>query len=379
MHFACPHCQAALDYSGRRPHFCSFCGKPLPPETKESTPSLGSEAATLPPSPDRPSPNTGEAPESIGGYRLLRRLGEGGMGSVYEAEDPASGQRVALKLIVPQYAAAPDAVERFRQEGRLASLVRHPRCVFVHKADQDNGLSYIVMELMPGKTLQDLVQEKGPLPAADGVAKALDIIDGLREAHRLGIIHRDIKPSNCFLEDDGRVKVGDFGLCKSLTSTVQLTRTGAFLGTPLYASPEQVRAEPLDPQTDVYSVAATLFFLLAGRAPHQTGDPVSTMASIVCDDAPSLCGLRPELPGALDQVVLRGLQRDRERRWKSMDEFRTALLPFAPRQRSLGAYLVACLTSCWSLGCKAASRWWPARIRPPGSSPNSLGEKGPGI
>jgi serine/threonine protein kinase len=365
MQLACPHCQAALDYANHRPHFCSFCGQPLPPAEVDR------EAVTLPPSPTLPATNAIQAPESVGGYRLVRRLGEGGMGSVYEAEESGTGRRVALKLIVPQYAATGEAVERFRQEGRLARLVNHPRCVSVYKTDQEGGLPYIVMELMPGKTLQDLVQEKGPLPVADAVAKTLDVIHGLCEAHRLGIIHRDIKPSNCFLDEDGRVKVGDFGLSKSLTSTVQLTRTGAFLGTPLYASPEQVRAEPLDPQTDVYSVAATLFFLLAGRAPHQTGDPVSTMASIVCDDAPSLCGLRPELPAALDQVVLRGLQRDRERRWKSMDEFRTALLPFAPRQRSLGARLLAFLTPCRSWCSRVVSRFWPARTRSSSHSSNS--------
>jgi eukaryotic-like serine/threonine-protein kinase len=371
MQLACPHCQAALDYSDHRPHFCSFCGRPLPSETPAGPAGVDREAATLPPSPSSPPADTAQAPEAIGGYRLLRRLGEGGMGSVYEAEDSATGRRVAVKLIVPQYAAAEEAVERFRQEGRLAGLVKHPRCVLVYKADQEGGLPYIVMELMPGKTLQDLVQEKGPLPVGEAVAKALDVIDGLREAHRLGIIHRDIKPSNCFLDHEGRVKVGDFGLCKSLTSTVQLTRTGAFLGTPLYASPEQVRAEPLDPQTDVYSVAATLFFLLAGRAPHQTGDPVSTMASIVCDDAPSLGGLRPEVPAALDQVVLRGLLRDRERRWKSMDEFRAALLPFAPPQRSLLGYASRCLASCRSLCFRAAALFWPARTRPTGSSSNT--------
>jgi serine/threonine protein kinase len=327
----------------------------VPLEEPAHAPEADREAATLPPSVAPPPTDKVPVPEIIGGYRLLRRLGEGGMGSVYEAEEAATGSRVALKVIAPQYAAAGEAVERFRQEGRVARLVHHPRCVCVHKADQENGLPYIVMELMPGKTLQDLVAEKGPLPVADGVAKALDVIEGLAAAHRLGIIHRDIKPSNCFLDQQGRVKVGDFGLCKSLSSTVQLTRTGAFLGTPLYASPEQVRAEPLDPQTDVYSVAATLFFLLAGRAPHQTGDPVSTMASIVCDDAPSLRGLRPEVPAALDQVVLRGLQRDRERRWQNMDEFRVALQPFSPKQGWLGALVRNGLTFYRALRSRTAS------------------------
>src|SRR5262249_2379321 len=154
-------------------------------------------------------------------------------------------RRVALKLIAPDFA-TPEAVERFRQEGRLASVVVHPRCVFVLAADEEGGWPYLVMELMPGQTLEDLVREKEPLPPAEAVARVLDVIDGLREVHRLGLIHRDVKPSNCFLDAEGGVKVGDFGLSKALAGEVRLTRTGSFLGTPLYASPEQVRAERLD-------------------------------------------------------------------------------------------------------------------------------------
>src|SRR5438552_1118271 len=127
----------------------------------------------------------------------------------------------------------------------------HPRCVFVYAADEDAGRPYIVMELMPGDTLHDLLEKRGPLPPAEAVAKILDVIDGLLEAHQLGVVHRDVKPSNCFLEADGRVKVGDFGLAKSLVTESHLTRTGAFLGTPLYASPEQVKRETVDAQTDV--------------------------------------------------------------------------------------------------------------------------------
>src|SRR5208337_2581168 len=143
---------------------------------------------------------------------------------------------------------------RFRQEGKLASSLAHPRCVFVLAADEEAGRPYIVMELMPGANLDDLVRDKGPLPPEQAIAKILDVIDGLGEAHRLGLVHRDVKPSNCFLEADGRVKIGDFGLSKSLVNDSQLTRTGAFLGTPLYASPEQIRKDRVDLQTDVYSV-----------------------------------------------------------------------------------------------------------------------------
>ena len=144
--------------------------------------------------------------------------------------------------------------------------------MFVLAADEEAGQPYIVMELMPGDTLADLVRRQGPLPPAQAVACILDVLDGLLEAHRVGILHRDVKPSNCFLTAEGRVKVGDFGLAKSLARGAHLTRTGTFLGTPLYASPEQIKGQTVDPRTDVYSLAATLYYLLAGKAPFEGGD-----------------------------------------------------------------------------------------------------------
>jgi hypothetical protein len=312
-----------------------------------STAPFDPEGATLPPSAASPDAADGDVPEAVGGYRLLRPLGEGGMGTVYEAEHTTSGRRVALKLIAADFAASPDAVARFRQEGRLASALTHPRCVFVYAADEEAGRPYIVMELMPGDTLDDLVGRRGPLAVPEAVAKIRDVIDGLEEAHHQGMIHRDVKPSNCFLEADGRVKIGDFGLAKALVRSAHLTKTGSFLGTPRYASPEQIRGQKLDARTDVYSVAGTLYFLVAGQAPHETGDAAATLARIVADDPPSLRGRRPDVPEELDRVIARGLARDRDRRYQDLGEFRQALRPFLPGRSPIvglglrfGAYLI---------------------------------------
>jgi hypothetical protein len=291
------------------------------------------------------------------------------MGSVFEAEDLASGRHVAVKLVAPEYLDSPDAVARFRREGRLASTIAHPRCVFVLAADEDAGRPYIVMELMPGTTLKDLVDERGPLPVEEAVRKILDVVEGLQEAHRLGVIHRDVKPGNCFLEADGRVKVGDFGLAKPLAGDIhQLTRTGAFLGTLLFSSPEQIRRDPLTEQTDVYSVAATLFYLLTGKAPFQGGDAAATAARIAADPAPSLRALRPEIPAALNKVVRRGLERQRERRWRNLAEFRQALLRFVPQPLSfagmglrLAAYLIDALL-CLGATLGIAAIWETSRL-----------------
>jgi eukaryotic-like serine/threonine-protein kinase len=346
MQVRCPHCQHQLELMGLAPASCVACGRALAGGPPISTAEYDAGAATLPP--DRPTVTethipaisagaaAAEASELVGNYRLLRRLGGGGMGDVYEAEEITSSRRVALKLVQAEYAASEEAVERFRQEGELASRLSHPRCVFVLAADQQEGRPYIVMELMTGETLNDLVKDNGPLPVETAIRKILDVIDGLEEAHRLGLVHRDVKPSNCFLEADGRVKIGDFGLAKSLLSEAHLTKTGTFLGTPLFAAPEQIKRETVDAQSDVYSVEATLYFLLTGQAPFQTGDAMASMARIVSDAAPSMRTLRPELPKALDKAVLRGLERERKRRWRSLEDLRRALLRFLPVEPSIG-------------------------------------------
>ena len=307
------------------------------------------------------------SPKSVGGYKLLRLLGAGGMGSVYEAEVPGSDQRVAVKLLSSKLASSPASVERFRQEGRLASQVSHPRCVFVLSADTDAGRPYIVMELMPGQTLKDVVDGRGPLPAEQAITYALDVIDGLAEAHRVGMIHRDMKPSNCFLTADGRVKVGDFGLSKSLVGSRDhhLTQSGAFLGTVLFASPEQIRGEPLDYTSDVYSLCATLYYLLCGQAPFQHESVTAVLAKAISEDAPPVRELRPEVPRELDAVVMRGLERDRDRRWQSLDDLRDALVALLPsrqhpaRPRALvGAYVLDRIALAFLVVPAELARFW---------------------
>jgi hypothetical protein len=327
MQVVCAKCSRALEYSGECPVFCAYCGQALR-DGKHNTPTgLIAEMSTqgvAEAGPDLP------VPQVVGGYRLGRALGSGGMGTVYEAEEIATGRRVALKLINAEFAGSADAIERFRQEGRIASMIAHPRCVFVLAVDEEAGRPYIVMELMPGANLSELVSERGPLPVQEAIARILDVIEGLLQAHRLAVIHRDVKPSNCFLEADGRVKVGDFGLAKSLVRDAHLTKTGAFVGTPHFASPEQICGEAINVQTDVYSVAATLYFLLTGKPPFDGKDSMATLARIVSDAAPPMRSLRPDLSPALDRVVMRGLERDRGKRWSDLETFRQALLALVP-------------------------------------------------
>ncbi len=220
MPLVCARCRRTLPSSEDPPSFCAYCGQRLSDASQPTVErgldlgsTIGHESA-----PELPPEET--TPAEIGGYKLLRLIGAGGMGRVFEAQSLATGQKVAVKLLSSRFTNNPVSLERFRQEGRLASQISHPRCVFVLAADTENDRPYIVMELMQGETLRDLLQRRGPLPPQEAIAVILDVIEGLQEAHQLGVIHRDVKPSNCFLMADGHVKVGDFGLSKSLARTV---------------------------------------------------------------------------------------------------------------------------------------------------------------
>ena len=359
----CPRCSRKLADTAdpaEPPLFCMYCGHRLRVDPNETVSPGGAggqmvralldhlPAVDAPPDgfvtrsvagdssePDTAAP-TDSAPSHVGGFRLVRFIGGGGMGNVYEAEHPDSGERVAVKLLSRRLSDNPASVERFRQEGRLASQISHPRCVFVMRADADNGRPFIVMELMPGKTLKDLVDTRGPLPVKEAIAYTLDAVEGLIEAHRLGVIHRDVKPSNCFLTDDERVKIGDFGLSKSLAGSTpdkQLTHSGTFLGTVLFAPPEQIRHEPVGYDSDVYAVSATLYYLLAGRAPHQHESLTAVLAKAISEPAPPLRPKRPDVSTELERIVLKGLERDRERRYQSLEELRDGLLDQLPGQQ----------------------------------------------
>jgi hypothetical protein len=272
--------------------------------------------------------------QTVGEYRLIRELGQGGMGSVFEAEHIESGRRVALKLLSSRLPRTEETVERFIREARLSASLSHQRSTFIYGAGFHHDQPYIVMELMPGRNLKDICDEEGALPVARAVDYMLDVIEGLEAAHALGIVHRDVKPSNCFLDTSGRVKVGDFGLAKSLVNDATLTRTGAFMGTPQYAAPEQVRGGQVDARTDVYSVGATLFALIAGRAPFE-GDAVAVIAKIVSDPAPSLLSVRPDVPKLLSRIIAKSLEKEPDKRFRNLRELRYALMPFATAGTSM--------------------------------------------
>ncbi|HUF63842.1 MAG TPA: protein kinase [Verrucomicrobiales bacterium] len=267
--------------------------------------------------------------QMFGDYRILRLLGQGGMGKVFEAEQGETGRRVALKVMSHALSSEQDR-KRFLREGRLAASVNHPNVVYIHGSEEIDGVPVITMELVHGGTINDRLKQKGPLPVADAVETALQLIDGLEAANNAGVLHRDIKPANCFVTAGGTVKVGDFGLSISTLARGEslLTATGSVLGTPAYASPEQLRGEELDARSDIYSVGATLYNLLTGATPFAATDFVKLITEVLDKQPAPPHALRREIPAELSKAIQRSLAKDRRARFQSYAELRDALLPF---------------------------------------------------
>ena len=322
---------------------CTRCGTPIPVgATDQLCPAClmsGAlktpidETATLPP---RQSPSRSESTEfpcEFGDYRLLGLLGSGGMGTVYDAEQIATGRRVALKMLGHQLD-SPDMRHRFLREGRLAASVSHPNCLYIFGSEEIEGAPVITMEIAGSGTLKDKLKKRGPLPVTEAVDATLDVIAGLEAAFAAGVLHRDIKPSNCFVSPDGSVKVGDFGLSVSTLAKDDsyLTATGVIMGTPAYAPPEQLRGDNLDVRSDIYSVAATLFTLLTGRAPFEGDNAVQVVANAVNKKAKPLTELREDVPPGLERAVARCLAKEPEGRYADYTALRNALLPFSSKE-----------------------------------------------
>jgi len=251
------------------------------------------------------------------------------MGVVYEAESLTDGRVVALKLLLAGMD-EDDARQRFLREGRVASTLMHPNTVYVFGTQEIDGLPTIAMEYVAGGTLEDLVREKRVISPVDAVRMVGQVIDGLEAAHAGGILHRDIKPSNCFIAQDGSVKVGDFGLSRPTQGgeDMRVTKTGMILGTPAYAPPEQLLGEPLDVRSDIYSVGATLYYLLTGVLPFPGANPMVVLASVLQGTPTPPETHQPAIPKALSAIVLRAMARQPSERFANYAEFRTALDAF---------------------------------------------------
>jgi eukaryotic-like serine/threonine-protein kinase len=250
-----------------------------------------------------------------GRYRLESKLGSGGMSTVYLALDEVLDRPVAIKLLHREISEEADQLERFRREARAAARLSHPNLVGVIDAGEDDGRPYIVFEYIEGRTLKRRIQEEGPLPVDEAVAYAIEIGRGLTAAHARKLVHRDVKPQNVLIDPDGRAKVTDFGIARSLESK-GLTATGRVVGTTDYVSPEQAMGAEVDERSDVYSVGVVLYEMLTGDVPFSAETQVGVAMKHVNEPMPDVQAKRPEVSAAVAAVVDRATTKDpRDRYW----------------------------------------------------------------
>jgi eukaryotic-like serine/threonine-protein kinase len=253
-----------------------------------------------------------------GRYRVIRKLGAGGMADVYLAEDQELGRRVAIKVLNDRHAQDEQFVERFRREAKNAAGLSHPNIVSIYDRGEAEGSYYIAMEYLDGRTLKELLVRNGPPPIGVAIDYARQILAAIGFAHRNGIVHRDIKPHNVVVGRDGRLKVTDFGIARSGAS--QMTEAGSIIGTAQYLSPEQARGANVDPTSDLYSMGVLLYELLTGEVPFTGDTPVEIAMKHLSQVPPKPSEFRPEVPDDLDLVVLRALAKDPEDRYQSAEE-----------------------------------------------------------
>jgi serine/threonine protein kinase len=273
--------------------------------------------------------------QQVGHYEILSRLGKGGMGIVYKARDQHLDRFVAIKVLPPELVADPDRKRRFAQEAKAASALNHPNIITIHDIASENGIDFIVMEYVQGKTLAQAIPRRG-LKLNEVLKYATQIADALAKAHVAGIIHRDLKPGNIMVDEGGLVKVLDFGLAKlterpqvgELESTDSMppwTDEGTILGTAAYMSPEQAAGKPVDARSDIFSFGSVLYEMVTGQRVFQGDSKMSTLAAVLNQEPKPAIEISLSVPHDLEKIITRCLRKDPSRRFQHMADLKVAL------------------------------------------------------
>src|SRR5215471_12075325 len=273
--------------------------------------------------------------ETVSHYRILGKLGGGGMGVVYEAEDVRLGRRVALKFIPDNLVGDPKSLERFEREARAASQLNHPNICTIHGIEDNNGHPFIVMEKLEGQSVKQMIHGK-PMDVDEILDIGVQVADALVASHAKGIIHRDIKPANIFLTNIGQAKVLDFGLAKLTmeaklaTSTDtgiedSLTAVGVIPGTAVYMAPEQARAEPLDPRSDLFSFGVVLYEMATGKKPFSGTNIVTTLDAVLHQKPAPPSSVNPAIPMELENIIGKAMEKEKAKRYQTAAEMKADL------------------------------------------------------
>ncbi len=312
------------------------------------------------------------AGRTIGGCRLQHLLGVGGMGAVWKAHHLALDIPVALKLMLPLEALGPGAGERLLREARAAAKLRHPNIVGVFNVGEEDGVHFLVMEFVEGKSLQRILDERGALPVDEALGMADQLMAALELTFANRIVHRDIKPDNILVDGQGQAKLADLGLAKQVGSDLQLTQTGMVMGSPYYIAPEQASdTKNAGPLVDIYSSGCVLFHMLAGRPPFEGATQLEVVLNHIRAPIPDLAKVAPSLPAGLGPIVTKMMEKEPARRYQSPSEVRQALAAvrtggvevFAPRRRGIPRRLWWAVPVVMALAL-ANGLWRCGRARP---------------
>ena len=368
MPIQCPKCQAGVSDDSR---FCSKCGTPIHPSEEIFL----SQTRTILKPIEELRPGT----ELINKYKIEDVVGRGGMGIVYKAEDTKLKRHVALKFLPPELTQDEEARERFVLEARSAAALSHPNICTIHEINEEEGRSFISMEYVKGQSLKERINQ-GPLKTEEALKIAIQVAEGLEEAHKKGIVHRDIKSANIMITEKGQAKVMDFGLAKVKGGTL-LTREGTTLGTVAYMSPEQARGEEVDQRTDIWSLGVVMYEMLSGDFPFKGDREASILYSVVHEEPKPIKEIKSDLPPEIQQIIGRALKKKPESRYASAEEMLKDLRKFEDslRAEELGAFnlrtffrrirrprvaipavcavIIIALASVWFFNRQAKIRW----------------------
>lgn len=261
----------------------------------------------------------------LGNYDIIEEIGRGGMAVVYRAYQRSLNRHVAIKVLAPQLSFDQQFVERFQREARAAAKLQHPNIVVIHDVAHQQGIYYLVMELLEGRTLKQLIEQKGSLTPERAARIVEQVASALDYAHQQGFVHRDIKPANIFVGKDDHTTLADFGIAKAASETQHLTRTGMLIGTPEYMSPEQAEGGEVDYRTDLYALGVVLYQMLAGRVPFQSTTPHATLHAVIYEPPPPLRQLRPNLSRGVESVVMKSIAKQPAQRYQGGSEMVAAL------------------------------------------------------